>query len=97
MRKEMLLGGIVLALAGCMSAPNQPPPQASFVGVVGTPWLIALKIPVCTVTVLVAGPVAAVATLSNPGLDGNLAEADTAGELDRGLNENCGPPYVVTP
>jgi|ERR1700691_1254193 hypothetical protein len=97
MQRKALLGLMILALAGCAGTATSPPPQPSFVGIVGTPWLIALKIPVCTATILMAGPVAAVATLSNPGLDGNLAASDTRYDLDRGLNENCGPPYVVTP
>ncbi len=97
MRRKAFVGLLILALAGCASTEATPASSPSFVGIVGTPWLVALKIPVCAATIVAAGPIAAVAALSNPGIDANLAETDTRAQLDLSLNQNCGPPYVVTP
>jgi hypothetical protein len=90
------------ALAACVEAPqsatpqamSQPAPGVSALSVIGTPFLVALKIPVCILTVAVAGPVAGLSVLADPsGPDG----ADTRRQLNDGIVENCGPPYVVAP
>jgi hypothetical protein len=83
----------VLGLSGCAAAP--PDQQASTVSAVGTPFLIGLKVPVCVATVLVAGPAAALQQLAAPNQDG--LQPDIRPALDAGIDENCGPPDMVTP
>jgi hypothetical protein len=90
-----------LALAGCTTttttAPNgvttttTTPP--SIMSVVGTPFLIAFKIPVCIASVVIAAPIAGASALTPPAPD-KIALRD---DLERGTEANCGPPYVVTP
>lgn len=76
------------------SAATQPAAGPSFLSIVGTPFLIAFKIPLCIITIAVAAPLAGLSEL--PGT------ADTEGrdmrrQLEIGINQNCGPPFVVTP
>jgi hypothetical protein len=84
---------LALGLSGCAAPP--PDQQVSPVSAVGTPFLIALKVPVCVATVVVAGPAAALQQLAAPNQDG--LQPDIRPALDAGIDENCGPPYVVTP
>jgi hypothetical protein len=81
----------LLGLSGCAAPPDQ---QLSTVSDVGTPFLIALKVPACVATVLIAGPAAALQQLAAPNQDG--LQRDIRPALDAGIDENCGPPYVVT-
>lgn len=84
----------LLFLAGCASPPPAEP--ISPVSVVGTPFLVALKVPVCVATVAIAGPAAALQQLAAPNEDG--LQPDIRLALDDGINANCGPPpYVVAP
>jgi hypothetical protein len=83
-----------LFLAGCAEMPP-PPPPASPVTAIGTPFLIALKIPVCVATVAIAGPAAALQQLAGPNEDG--LQPDIRPALDAGMSQNCGPPYAVLP
>lgn len=81
-------------LAGCAA----PPPSAqpvSPVTVVGTPFLIALKIPACVATVAIAGPAAALQQLAAPTQD--RLQPDIRPVLDAGIYDNCGPPWEVLP
>jgi hypothetical protein len=85
-----------LILAGCAAPP--PPPQAepvTPVSVIGTPFLIAFKIPACVATVAIAGPAAALQQLAAPTQDG--LQPDIRPALDAGMAANCGPPYYVLP
>jgi hypothetical protein len=82
-----------LGLCGCAAPP--PDQQVSVTSAVGTPFLIAFKVPACVATVLVAGPAAALQQLAAPNEDG--LQSDIRPALDAGIYENCGPPYVVTP
>lgn len=87
---------LVLFVAGCAAPP--PPPEAepvSPVSVIGTPFLIAFKVPVCAVTLAMAGPIAAMQQLAVP-KEGDLS-TDFRPELNAGIVSNCGPPYVVLP
>lgn len=84
----------LLFLAGCAELPP-PPPAASPVTAIGTPFLIALKIPVCVATVAIAGPAAALQQLAAPNEDG--LQPDIRPALDVGMSQNCGPPYEVAP
>ena len=87
-----------LFLAGCAEPPPpqaQPVSQASPSTVFGTPFLIALKVPACIATVVIAGPAAALQQLAAPNQDG--LQSDIRPALDAGIDQNCGPPYYVLP
>ena len=92
---------LLLALASCAEPPRSdtqygavpsPQPVAS---VIGTPFLLALKIPVCTATLVITGPIAAGSELV-PG-DDDMNRILARQYLERQLSNNCGPPYVVGP
>jgi hypothetical protein len=89
-----LIAGLTLSLAGCASDATQPSggPSAgnTFISVVGTPLLIALKIPFCAASIAIAAPLAGAAAMTPDG-------RDTEQALGAGLASNCGPPYVVNP
>jgi hypothetical protein len=94
MLTRFLIAASMLSLAGCASDSAQPTGGASagntFISVVGTPLLIALKIPFCVASVAIAAPLAGAAALTPDG-------RDTQQALGAGLASNCGPPYVVNP
>lgn len=93
-------GPILLAamLGACSSPPsppadaNAPQPSASSVvlSVLGTPFLIAAKIPVCAATLFIAAPAAGISETVESGAKARRVLAD-------GVQSNCGPPYVLTP
>jgi hypothetical protein len=88
----------LLALSLCLSGCAAPPPPAqpvSAVSIVGTPFLIAFKLPACVATLAIAGPAAALQQLAAPNEDG--LQPDIRPALDAGIDQNCGPPYVVLP
>jgi len=83
---------LFLLLAACAGPSGQQPGAGdTLVSIVGTPFLIAFKIPVCVLSLVVAAPVAGASALT-PGDGHELREA-----LGAGIQQNCGPPYVVTP
>lgn len=86
-------------LSACAAAPGQGAgtagPGSNAIAVIGTPFLIALKLPVCIATVVVAGPAGAAAEFASPGDPVGTGALKQA--LGDGIVENCGPPYVVTP
>ena len=85
-----------LLLAGCAAPPAPPQTQpVSPVSVIGTPFLIAFKIPACVATMAIAAPAAALQQLAAPGEDG--LQPDIRPALDGGIYANCGPPYYVLP
>jgi hypothetical protein len=93
----LLLGGSLAGCAGTAGGPPppygmQPSPGNQTVASVGTPFLLALKIPVCIASVAVAGPVAAVSALT-PDDEGR----EIRSMLGAGVERNCGPPYTVSP
>ena len=106
MRTQALAALFALSMASCASdpsnytagpAPATPPSPAARAGemvvsLVGTPFLLAFKIPVCAATVAIAGPLAAAFALT----DGSNAR-DAQRVLGEGIASNCGPPYVFTP
>jgi hypothetical protein len=92
-----LVPAVLLAalLAACAGPPERSGSDGTFVSMVGTPFLIALKIPACILTVAIAGPLAGASALAGP--SPNIAAGDLRRGLDEGLTRNCGPPYVVRP
>jgi hypothetical protein len=95
MLTRALVAGLALSLAGCASVETEPNSGGTsagdtFISIVGTPFLIAFKIPVCVASVVIAAPLAGAAALT-PSSD------ETRQTLGSGLTENCGPPYVLTP
>jgi hypothetical protein len=91
---------LFLSLAACATTPPREagaPPGRSDAGntllaVVGTPFLIALKIPVCVVSVAVAAPLAGASAFGGEG-----SARATRRVLGEGIEQNCGPPYVLSP
>lgn len=85
--------GLVFALllGGCAEPPPAQP--VSPVSVIGTPFLIALKIPACVATLAISGPAAALQQMGASTADG--PQPDIRPVLDGGIDANCGPPYVV--
>jgi hypothetical protein len=83
------------ALVAAPPPPPPPPPRGpSFLSVIGTPFLIAFKIPVCLITAVVAAPLSGLSELpSTADTDGQ----DVRDQLENGLAHNCGPPWTVTP
>jgi hypothetical protein len=90
MKKQTIAALMMLTAAGCASPP--PDPQQSTISALGTPFLIVFKIPVCAVTVALAAPLAGATGLA-PTYDSRVIRA----ELDEGVRQNCGPPYVLAP
>lgn len=91
MHKIALALVLALALAGCASAPPSSPGRTAL-SVIGTPFLIAFKIPVCVVSAALAAPLAGAAELAGTSQAASLEQS-----LADGLERNCGPPYVVAP
>jgi hypothetical protein len=86
-------------LAGCASqggGAQQPQPTTSadpadtFLAVIGTPFLWAVKIPVCVVSAVIAAPIAGAASVSTNG-------QETTRALRDGVKQNCGPPWAFEP
>jgi hypothetical protein len=100
MRLEPLIVLFASVLAGCASEPagdahgssDAGNPGKTAVSVIGTPFLLAFKIPVCIATAVIAGPIAGAAALTSN--DGGAGVQRVLGE---GLDANCGPPYVLEP
>lgn len=89
---------ILLALTCCATPPPSgvaaPPtsPGRTALSVIGTPFLIAFKIPVCVISAVIAAPLAGAAQLTD-----SYQRTRLDYELGDGLERNCGPPYVLTP
>lgn len=94
MQVRLLLMAAVLTVSACATSEN-PSPRENVADAVGTPFYIALKMPVCVATVALAAPWAAVAGLSEP--PSYAADNDPRPALDHGIRRNCGPPYVLAP
>jgi hypothetical protein len=91
MKKIALAFVLALVLVGCASE-SQPSPGSTALSVIGTPFLLAFKIPVCVVSAVVAAPLAGAAELA-----GTSQAVSLEPSLGDGLERNCGPPYVVAP
>src|SRR5438034_959636 len=80
--------------ARCSGAPPPPPPPGrTAVSIIGTPFLIAFKIPVCIVSAAMAGAMTGVAGA----LGGNGGPASLEQSLGEGVEKNCGPPWALNP
>jgi hypothetical protein len=88
-------------LAACGTTPTGEPAPGGVVTAVGTPFLVAFKIPICAATVALAAPISALAQIASPPPSDRNYYANYNVELRAGLEdsirENCGPPYAVTP
>jgi hypothetical protein len=102
MQTRTIAAALALALAGCSSGPGAGSGDFGAVSVFGTPILIGLKAGACAATIAIAAPVSAFAMLARPSsalgevsydFDYNVQIRD---EMDDGIDQNCGPPYVVT-
>jgi hypothetical protein len=101
MRTRIAACLMVVALSSCAEPPRSdtqfgavPGPQP-VVSAIGTPFLIAFRIPVCVATLLITGPIAAGSEMV-PG-DDDVNRIVARQYLNTNLNANCGPPYVVGP
>ncbi len=90
-----------LALLGACTRASPDEPTAPVVtGAVSTPFLIALKLPACAITLAVAGPITALSELAAPSpvapgdYDG-VFNAELRGEVVDSVRQNCGPPYIA--
>jgi hypothetical protein len=96
-----LVVGLAL-LAGCTRASSDEPIAPVVTGGLGTPFLIALKVPFCAATLVVAGPITALTELAAPtpvapgDYDGQFI-ASMRAEVADGVRQNCGPPYIAGP
>jgi hypothetical protein len=73
--------------------PPPPPPSSntrSFLSVVGTPFFLAFKIPVCILTAVAAALIAGLSEFSPNGTEVREPAGYTVDSI-------CGPPYVVSP
>ncbi len=88
------IGALFLAgaLAACAGAQSPPDGGTGFAAIVGTPFLLAFKLPVCVATVALAAPLVGASGLAAPTPD-TLAVRHG---LDEGMAQNCGPPYTLT-
>ncbi|MGH7263596.1 MAG: hypothetical protein ACREMB_01925 [Candidatus Rokuibacteriota bacterium] len=96
---------LALALAGC-AARSRPvsaygtayEPAAGeraavardVLNVVATPFYVVFKAAVCATTLVLAVPAAAVVSVTDP-----ASESWQRQNLDEGVAENCGPPWVL--
>jgi hypothetical protein len=100
MRSPLVFALSLSVLVACASGTPGPPPPGqaerqpdagdTALAVAGTPFLWAVKIPVCVVSAVIAAPIAAAAQLS---VDGQ----ETQRTLGEGVKDNCGPPWVLQP
>ncbi|MDB5408905.1 MAG: hypothetical protein JWL84_3817 [Rhodospirillales bacterium] len=95
MHRALIAATIVNLLYACTSQSTAPESAHGFVSVIGTPLLLAFKVPVCAATVVLAAPGAALAAIAEP--SPNTAQPPLRPALDQGVAENCGPPYALQP
>lgn len=90
-----------LALLGACTRASPDESGAPVVtGAIATPFLIALKVPACAITLAVAGPITALSELAAPspvapGDYDAVFNAELRGEVVDSVRQNCGPPYIA--
>jgi hypothetical protein len=97
-RSAILMTILTIMLGACSSPPSaldgttaaHPSASSVVLSALGTPFLLAFKIPVCTATLIVAAPAAGASETVESGAIGRKILAD-------GVASNCGPPYLLTP
>ncbi len=98
MRRIVLAGLAAASLGACAATPDNGGAQMTggqaVLTAIGTPFLIVAKVPLCALTIVAAGPVGATASLVPPS---DPLGHDVRQGLADGIDQNCGPPYVVTP
>lgn len=97
MRRIVLAGLALASLGGCAAPPDNAAPAsggAAVLTAVATPALIIAKVPLCVATLVAAAPIGATASLLPPA---DPLGAETRQGLADGINQNCGPPWVVSP
>lgn len=95
--RRTLLAAAAAALAACAQTPeaaNPPDGGAVALAAVGTPFLVVAKIPLCALTLVAAGPVGALSAIGDPD---TAFGRDVRQGLADGIDNNCGPPFAVTP
>lgn len=95
MRRATIAATIISFVCACTTQSTAPENAHTFVSVVGTPFLLAFKIPICAATVALAAPGAALSALAKP--SPNTAQPPLRPTLDEGVDDNCGPPYFLQP
>ena len=95
MRRTAIAALLLSCLAGCANqggGAQQSPadPADTFLAVIGTPFLWAVKIPVCVVSAVIAAPIAGAASVATNG-------QETTRALRDGVKQNCGPPWAFEP
>jgi hypothetical protein len=94
MRIKILSIIVTLSISGCAASAPPPTPGAVAVSAIGTPFLLAFKIPLCAASVALAGPIAGVTGLVPAG---DARARDLGRDLSDGVAQNCGPPYALSP
>ncbi|RDD62855.1 hypothetical protein [Ferruginivarius sediminum] len=93
MLRQAVIPALALALAACAADGGAGGHEGgnATVRAVGTPFLVAFKVPACVATVAMAAPLAAIFEMADP--------PRRAGQeaLGYGVSRNCGPPYVPGP
>jgi hypothetical protein len=102
MRRWLAVLGCAIVIGGCQTPLPEPThprdhtvvihPGDAAVSVVGTPFYLAFKTVVCMASVAIAAPVAGLAALSESRFAPEIRR-----DLGDGVNQNCGPPYVLSP
>src|SRR5260370_16440227 len=85
-------GGASASPPGQAAVSPPPSPGRTALSIIGTPFLIAFKIPVCVISAVMAGALVGAAQLASTSDAASVEQA-----LGEGLETNCGPPYVVDP
>jgi hypothetical protein len=103
MRMGRMLVLLTIGLAGCSTPQGPQGGSGGFVSAVGTPFLIAMKIPVCVTSIAIGGPIAGASALTQPTAEEITLyhNPDPPLQLRRDINDsliaNCGPPYIIAP
>jgi len=98
MRNELLIALLALSLSGCAASPpattiaDSPAKSDDFVSIVGTPFLLVLKVPACLASAVLSGPIVGASILldNDQGREAKYMARET-------IKQTCGPPYVASP